>query len=71
MAALLRAVALGDDEGVRVIVGTCDPQRLIDRLLEAVLLLGQCRYGSRQDMAACMGDLLGWLAIHEVSRWRT
>ncbi|MGI5179550.1 hypothetical protein ACQEVZ_24785 [Dactylosporangium sp. CA-152071] len=71
MAALLRAVALGDDEGVRVIVGTCDPQRLIDRLLEAVLLLGQSRYGSREGMAASMSDLLGWLVVNEVSRWRT
>lgn len=70
MAALMRAYALGDEEGVRVIVGTCDPGMLIDRLLEATVLMGQSRYGSRHGLAAAMGDMLGFLAMNEASGGR-
>lgn len=70
MAALMRAYALSDDEGVRVIVGTCDPGLLVDRLLEATVLMGQSRYGSREGLVAAMGDMLDWLALHEASQGR-
>lgn len=62
MAALLRAHALGDSEGVQAIVNTCDRRQLIDRLLEAALLLGTSRYGSRAAMAAAMHDTLLFLS---------
>lgn len=68
MAALMRAYALDDREGVRAIVNTCDPGLLIDRLLEAVKYMGQARYGTPENFAAAMGDLLGWLAAYEASR---
>ena len=68
MAALLRANAAGDHEGVRIIVSTSDPAMLVDRLLEALLLLGTTRYGSREGMAAAMADLLAWLAVIAAGR---
>ncbi|WP_344509260.1 hypothetical protein [Dactylosporangium maewongense] len=64
----MRAYALRDADGVRVIVNTCDAGLLVDRLLEAALYMGQARYGTREGFASAMGDLLGWLAAAEASR---
>jgi len=62
MAALIGAHAGGDTEGVHAIVGSVDERRLIERLLEAVLLLGMSRYGSRAAMAAAMHDTVTFIA---------